>query len=295
MGHGRAFHVEHLRLEGGVHPFPDLGVVHEGLARDTPAAHHDLRRVRQAGAFRAAVLERHRGGDLLRDLQPFGIRRKPDHRLDALGPLADDAHRLGVDHAETGDAAGLHPGRQGEAVGRLAREDGFEVLAPLGRDHHVADRQGRVHAARDAREHDALNGKAVERELGVHGGVDHGHAAQEQHDGLAAELARDEAGAVQDVLLRAGHVGEEGGPFGLEGGHHRDARLRVERLGEGRARRQQETGGEKAGGAGRDHRWASVLGAAGASGGGGRRSTGAVRIAACTPGAEPLNGAKLGD
>ena len=50
LGHGGAFHVQHLRLERGEHMLAQLGVVHEHRARHAVAAEHDLRGLGQAGA-----------------------------------------------------------------------------------------------------------------------------------------------------------------------------------------------------------------------------------------------------
>jgi hypothetical protein len=80
------------------------------------------------------------------------------------------------------------------------------------------------------------------RELGVHGGVHHADAAQEQHDLAARQRPGDEFHTVGLVARGVGQARLQHLPFRLEGGHNRNARRGIEppRTRIGRLQRQRE-------------------------------------------------------
>ena len=162
------------------HVLPEGGVVDEGLARHAVAADHQARRVVQAGLVGRAALQLDRA-DLARRRHHAGVGVEPEAVLQA-GLGAAHAKLGREDHAVVGKRR-LDEGRRLELAADLAREHGFEILAPAAGHHDVADMQGRIDAAGDAAHHDAGDVEPVERELGGHRGVDHADAAQEQHDG----------------------------------------------------------------------------------------------------------------
>ncbi len=112
----------------------------------------------------------------------------------------------------------------------FARERGFEVLAPVFGDDHIADGQRGIDAARNTGKDDAFDGEAVEHQLGGHGRVDFADAAFHQHDRLAVERAGEKRHAVDGVSVRALHCAFERGVFGAEGGHDDGARGFIELL-----------------------------------------------------------------
>src|SRR5690606_29915705 len=103
---------------------------------------------------------------------------EPELFLD-LAAGTGNVHGAGEDHAIVRPLR-LYPARGHELAVNFACEHGFQILAPAGRNHHIADVIGRVHTTGDAGEDDGADVEIVERELRRHGRIDHADARHEE-------------------------------------------------------------------------------------------------------------------